>query len=31
MPAFMAAQDLHFSKEATKKSADYRLSGQGTV
>jgi hypothetical protein len=27
----MAAQDLHFAKEATKKSADYRLSGQGTV
>jgi len=31
MPAFMVAQDLHFTKEATKKSADYRLSGHGTV
>ena len=31
MPAFIVAQDIHFEKEATKKSADYRLSGQGTV
>lgn len=31
MPAFIVAQDAHFEKEATKKSADYRLSGQGTV
>jgi uridine kinase len=31
MPAFIVAQSSHFEKEATKKSADYRLSGQGTV
>ena len=31
MPAFVLLQDAHFEKEATKKSADYRLSGQGTV
>jgi len=31
MPAFIVAQNAHFSKEATKNSADYRLSGQGTV
>ena len=31
MPGFMATQDLHFAKEATKKSAVYRLSWQGTV
>jgi uridine kinase len=31
MPAFVVAQNAHFEKEATKKSADYRLSGQGTV
>ena len=31
MPAFIVAQDIHFEKEATKNSADYRLSGQGTV
>ena len=31
MPAFVVAQDIHFEKEDTKKSADYRLSGQGTV
>ncbi len=31
MPAFIVAQNAHFEKEATKKSADYRLSGQGTV
>ena len=31
MPAFIVAQDIHFEKEATKKSADYRLSGQDTV
>ena len=31
MPAFIVAQDAHFEKEATKKSADYRLSVQGTV
>jgi len=31
MPAFIVAQDAHFEKEATKKSADYRLSGQGIV
>jgi uridine kinase len=31
MPAFIVAQNIHFEKEATKKSADYRLSGQGTV
>jgi uridine kinase len=31
MPAFIVAQNIHFAKEATKKSADYRLSGQGTV
>ena len=31
MPDFITAQNIHFEKEATKKSADYRLSGQGTV
>ena len=31
MPAFLLLQDAHFEKEASKKSADYRLSGQGTV
>ena len=31
MPAFIVAQDAHFEKEATKKSADYRLSGLETV
>ncbi len=31
MPAFLVAQNIHFEKEATKKSADYRLSGLGTV
>jgi len=31
MPAFIVAQNAHFEKEATKKSADYRLSGQSTV
>jgi Ni2+-binding GTPase involved in maturation of urease and hydrogenase len=31
MPAFIVAQNSHFEKEATKKSADYRLSGQDTV
>ena len=31
MPAFIVAQSSHFEKEATKKSADYHLSGQGTV
>ena len=31
MPAFVVAQNIHFEKEDTKKSADYRLSGQGTV
>ena len=31
MPAFLVAQNIHFEKEGTKKSADYRLSGLGTV
>ena len=31
MPAFIVAQSAHFEKEDTKKSADYRLSGHGTV
>jgi len=31
MPAFIVAQNAHFEKEDTRKSADYRLSGQGTV
>ena len=31
MPAFIVAQNAHFEKEATKKSADYHLSGLGTV
>jgi len=31
MPAFIVAQNIHFAKEATKKSSDYRLSGQDTV
>lgn len=31
MPAFQVAQSAHFEKEETKKSADYRLSGLGTV
>lgn len=31
MPAFLVAQNIHFEKEDTKKSADYRLSGLGTV
>jgi len=31
MPTFLLLQGAHFEKEATKKSADYRLSGQGTV
>ena len=31
MPAFLLLQGAHFEKEATKKRADYRLSGQGTV
>jgi len=31
MPAFVVAQNAHFEKEATKKSADYHLSGLGTV
>ena len=31
MPAFLVAQNSHFEKEETEKSADYRLSGQGTV
>lgn len=31
MPAFIVAQNAHFEKEATKKSADYRVSGQSTV
>ena len=31
MPAFLVAQNSHFEKEGTKKSADYRLSGQATV
>ncbi len=31
MPAFLVAQNSHFAKEESKKSADYRLSGQGTV
>lgn len=31
MPAFLVAQNIHFEKEGTKKSADYHLSGLGTV
>ena len=31
MPGFIEAQTAHFSKEDTKKSADYRLSGHHTV
>ncbi len=31
MPDFILQADAHFEKEGTKKSADYRLSGQGTV
>ena len=31
MPDFIVAQNAHFEKEATKKSADYHLSGLGTV
>ena len=31
MPAFLVAQDAHFAKEDSRKSADYRLSGIGTV
>ncbi len=31
MPAFLVEQNIHFEKEGTKKSADYRLSGLGTV
>ena len=31
MPSFIEAQAAHFSKEDTKKSADYRLSGHHTV
>ena len=31
MPTFLLLQGAHFEKEATKKRADYRLSGQGTV
>lgn len=31
MPAFLVAQNIHFGKEGTKKSADYHLSGHGTV
>jgi uridine kinase len=31
MPAFLAAQNSHFEKEETRKWADKRLSGLGTV
>jgi len=31
MPSFIEAQAAHFSKEDTKKSADYHLSGHHTV
>jgi uridine kinase len=31
LPAFLLAQEAHFKKEESRKSADYRLSGLGTV